>query len=560
MIVSTGSRCLLVLTLFSLITIPARLSSQSSTETPSASGDSDPLKRPLPPRKNAQKGESSYFKRWASNEVPYIITPEEQAAFNKLTNDAEREQFIYAFWERRKPNPDTEENEYKEEYYRRIAYANEHFGAGVPGWKTDRGRIYIIHGAPDSIDGHPAGGPYMRPAEEGGGQTSTYPFEIWRYRNLDGIGQEIEIEFVDTCGCGEYHKTLDRGEKDALRNVPGAGLTDREALMGDSKAERFRGGVEQLGASLFDSNRDAKEFERMEVYAKVDAPPPVKFKDLNAIVTSTIHYNLLPFDLRLDFVRGSLDTVLVPITIQVANRDLTYVNKDGLQHASLNIFGRLTTLTGRVVQTFEDPARLDIPAELLPRFLDNVSLYQQNVPLRPGRYRLDVVIKDVNGDKLGTLYQPVMVPDFSNDEKLSASTLILADILEPVAVREAGAGAFVIGPDRVRPRVAANGAPVSFNHGQKVNLWMQVYNLALDEKTSKPSAKVHYEVVNTGTNKPVVDFTESTTDMGNIGSQMTLEKALLPNALDPGAYELTIKVNDLVTERSLTAAAKFVIK
>ena len=160
----------------------------------------------------------------------WIITDEERAAFKQLSNDEERDNFIEAFWQRRDPTPDTEENEYKEEHYQRIAYANEHFAAGIPGWNTDRGRMYIMYGKPDEIESHPSGGTYERPMEEGGGETSTFPFEDWRYRYLEGIGQEVIIEFVDTCMCGEYHMTMDRSEKDALLYTPNAGLTLYEQM------------------------------------------------------------------------------------------------------------------------------------------------------------------------------------------------------------------------------------------------------------------------------------------------------------------------------------------
>ncbi len=442
-----------------------------------------------------------------------------------------------------------------------MAYANEHFAAGVPGWRTDRGRMYIMYGKPDTIDAHPAGGPYLRPAEEGGGETSTYPFEVWRYRYLEGIGQEIEIEFVDTCGCGEYHMSLDRSEKDALLHVPNAGLTDMESMGQANKADRFRN-TEALGQGFFNSNgqTQTKQFDRLETFAKLNRAPEVKFKDLEAVVNTKIRYNLLPFDMRVDFVKVTSDTVLMPVTIQIPNRELTFKNTDGVQRGVVNIFGRMTTLTGRVAQTFEDTLRLDVPAELLEKTLNNVALYWKALPVRPGRYRLDLVIKDVNGDKLGTVGQGIMVPDFS-DDKLASSTLILADVLEQVPSREVGTGNFVIGTTKVRPKVQpANGKPASFKHDQKVNFWMQVYNLTVDEKTKKPSATVNYQVVNTATNQPVVDFSENTAQMGNVSDQLTLQKSLPINKLNPGVYQITIKVNDLVSKQTISPTAKFAIE
>src|SRR4051794_29649080 len=165
------------------------------------------------------------YRKWLNEDVAYIITDEERTAWKRLQTDEEREQFIEQFWLRRDPTPDTVENEYKEEHYRRIAYANDHYASGIPGWKADRGRIYIMYGPADEIESHPSGGSYERPQEEGGGQTSTFPFEQWRYRYLEGIGTNIIIEFVDTTMSGKYRMTMDPSEKDALLYVPGAGLT-----------------------------------------------------------------------------------------------------------------------------------------------------------------------------------------------------------------------------------------------------------------------------------------------------------------------------------------------
>src|SRR5215467_2471177 len=230
----------------------------------------------------------SQYKKWLNEDVVYIITAEEKSAFLHLSTNEEREQFIEQFWQRRNPDPDSPENTYKEEHYRRIAYANEHFASGIPGWKTDRGRIYIMWGPPDEIDSHPTGGTYERPSYEGGGETSTYPFEDWRYRYLEGMGNDVELEFVDPTSTGEYHLTMDPSEKDALLYVPGAGLTMAESMGLSSKTARFQNtdgthDAQSMGGMVPES---MEEFTRLQRYADIFKPPPVKFKDLEAVVTS----------------------------------------------------------------------------------------------------------------------------------------------------------------------------------------------------------------------------------------------------------------------------------
>ena len=526
----------------------------------------DPLKRPISEKQKKENAKalkqelSKTYKKWLDEDVVYIISDEERKAFKQLSNDEERDQFIEAFWQRRDPTPDTEENEFKEEHYRRIEYANEHFAAGIPGWKSDRGRIYIVYGAADEIDSHPSGGTYERPMEEGGGETSTFPFEDWRYRYLEGIGQEVIIEFVDTCMCGDFHMTLDRSEKDALLHTPNGGATLYEQMGMASKAQRFNGGLESLGPGPESAMQASKEFDRLEQFAKLTAPPPVKFKDLEEVVRHKISVNLMPFDVRADFVKVTADTVLVPFTMQMKNRDITFVNKDGVQRGVVNIFGRVTTLTGHIAQTFEDTVQADIPAELLAKAAENSQVYWKAVPLRPGRYRVDIVVKDVNGDRVGTWSKGVQVPDFA-DDRLEASSLIVADLMEPVAAKNVGTGMFVIGATKVRPRVPpADGKPMSFKRNQKMNFWMQVYNLGINDKTHKASATVEYDVVNTTTNKAVIHTVESTDQMGNIGDQVTLQKTLSAANLDPGVYRIQIKVNDNISKQTVDPTVTFAVE
>jgi len=547
---------------------PAAAQSDAAQAKP-APDAADPLKRPTN-EKQKKKNEralkqelSRPYKKWLEEDVVWIITDEERAAFKQLSNDEERDNFIEAFWQRRDPTPDTEENEYKEEHYQRIAYANEHFAAGVPGWKTDRGRIYIVYGKADEVDSHPSGGTYERPMEEGGGETSTFPFEDWRYRYIEGIGQEVIIEFVDTCMCGEYHMTMDRSEKDALLMTPNAGLTLYEQMGMANKSSRFSGnGLERLGLGPESSMLQTKEFDRLEQFAKLQAAPKVKFTDLEEAVNSKIILNPMPFDVRADFVKITSDTVLVPVTIQMRNRDITFVNKEGVQRGTVNIFARLTTLTGKIVQTFEDTVQVDVPAELLPRTAENASVYWKALPLRPGRYKLNIAIKDVNGDRKGLWSRSIVVPEFS-DDKLSTSTLIVADQMEPVPTKAIGTGSFVIGTTKVRPRVAAaDGKPALFkkDKDQKLNFWMQVYNLGLDEKTHKPSATFEYEITNLATNKQVIQKTETTDSMGNIGEQVTLQKSIVAANLQPGTYKINIKVNDNISKQTINPSAVFAVE
>src|SRR5580700_11416567 len=495
----------------------------------------------------------SQYKQWLNEDVIYIISPEERNAFLQLDTNEEREQFIEQFWLRRSSNPDLPDNDFKEEHYRRIAYANEHYASGIPGWKTDRGKMYIIWGPPDEIDSHPTGGTYDRPMEEGGGSTTTYPWETWRWRYLEGIGENIILEFVDPSGSGEYHLTMDPSEKDALLHVPGAGLSLLESMGMASKTDRFtRSDGTNLPTSLGGTPASMDEFNRLELYAKVQKPPEVKFKDLEAIVTARIVRDQLKFTWRTDFMKVTNDTVLVPITIQVSNGQLNFQSKDGIHSATMNVFGRVSTLTGRVVQTFEDPVSKDFPDSLFQQSLKLQSIYQKAVPLRPGLYRLDLVIKDVQSGNVGVVNTRLAVPRYA-DEKLDASTLILADQLEHVPAKQIGTGQFVLGSTKVRPRLNSD-----FTTSDRMGIYLQVYNLKPDDKTHKSSATFQFTVKKGA--EQVLQFKETSEEMKQTGDQVTIERWLPLASLAPGKYTIEINANDGISNQSISKTADFTVR
>ena len=495
------------------------------------------------------------YKKWLNEDVIYIITDEEKTAFHRLATDEEREQFIEQFWLRRDPTPDTEENEFKEEHYRRIAYTNDHYASGIPGWKTDRGRIYIIYGAPDEIESHPSGGTYERPMEEGGGETSTYPFEQWRYRYLEGIGTNIIIEFVDPTMSGEYHMTMDPSEKDALTYVPGAGLTLMEQMGLSSKTDRFQNtDGTHLGQAFGGSSESMMEFNRLEQFAKLQKPPAVKFKDLEEAITSKITFNILPMKVRADFFPLTEASVLTYVTLQFENKDMQFQAKDGVQKASINVFGRVTTMTRRIVQTFEDTVIVDCPNEMLQDYAKKSSIYQKSIPLPPGTYRLNVVVKDIVGGNMNNYETALNVPRVDT-EKLSSSTIILADLIEKVPTRSIGTGQFVIGSSKVRPRITE-----SFKQNEKMGIFFKLYNFGPDEKTQKPRGQIEYQVVKNGSNEKIFEFTEDIANLpGASASQVTVEKLLPLQKLQPGQYTLKLKITDKNRNQILTPTAQFTV-
>jgi GWxTD domain-containing protein len=543
----------LFVSIFSIVIAVPLVSAQQSQDPatpPAAQKINKEAKRKM---KRTLKELDSAYKQWLTEDVTYIISPEERNAFLQLDTNEEREQFIEQFWLRRSSNPDLPENDFKEEHYRRIAYANEHFASGIPGWKTDRGRMYIMWGPADEVESHPTGGTYDRPMEEGGGSTTTYPWETWRWRYLEGIGENIILEFVDPSGSGEYHLTMDPSEKDALLHVPGAGLSLMEQMGMASKADRFsRSDGTNLPTTMGGQSASMNEFNRLELYAKVNKPPEVKFKDLEAVVTSRIVRDQVHFNWRTDYLKVTNDTVLVPVTILISNSQLSFQAKDGIHSATMNIFGRVSTLTGRVVQTFEEPVSKDFPDSLYQQSLKLQSIYQKAVPLRPGLYRLDLVIKDVQSGNIGVVNTRLQVPRY-DDDKLDASSLILADQIEHVPAKQINTGQFVLGSSKVRPRLGAD-----FTTADKLGIYMQVYNLTPDEKSHKSNATFQYTVKKG--NEKIMQFKETSEEMKQTGNQVTIERLLPLATLAPGKYNLEVNATDTLSNQTISKSADFTVK
>jgi len=522
-------------------------------------GNRETIARPMSERERKRKEKQlekelmGPWRKWLNEDVNYIITDEEKTAFKRLANDEEREQFVEQFWLRRDPSPDSQENEYKEEHYRRIAYTNERFASGIPGWKTDRGRIYITFGPPDELEDHPSGGTYERPIEEGGGTTSTFPFQKWRYRWIEGIGQDIMIEFVDTTMTGEFRMTMDPSEKDALMMVPNAGLTLYEQMGMASKTDRFtRTDGTRLGTGNMPMPMRMNQFERLQQFARLQKPPAVKFKDLEAQVTSKVIFNVLPLQVKVDHIKVTNTSVMNYITIQFDKKDLQYKTEANVSKAMINIYARITSMSRRVVNVFEHPVVLETPSEFLQEASKGQALYQNAVPLPPGRYRLNVVAKDVVGGNMNNFELALDVPHFE-DEKLAVSSVILADQIEKVPTKQIGAGQFVIGTSKVRPRIGQ-----TFRRDEKMGIYVSLYNFTPDEKTQKPAGTIEYEVMKDGAK--VFEFAEEVATLpGASASQVTIEKLLPLKSLEPGKYELKMKVTDKNSNQTLTPTANFTI-
>lgn len=514
--------------------------------------------------KAIRKEMESPYKDFIDGPTGYVITSSEKAAFKKLTTDDEREQFIEAFWQRRNPDPGNPENEYKEEFYRRIAYANEHYASGIPGWRTDRGRIYIMYGPPDEQDNHDSGGTYIANPNElpytgpDSQEMTTYPFEVWHYHYIPGIGENVRLEFVDPTMSGEFHLTMNPCEKDAMAEVPGdmtgcqGGVSIGPIFNPNTVIAPAQGANVMENTSAMPESME--EFTQLDTYSKIFQPPSVKFNDLRALVTHRISEQLLPFKVRTDFIRLTNAEVLVPVTVQVDQRQLEFLNKNGVLHAKMDIFGQLSTLSGRVASTFEKTLVIDVPQDEFTSYVQHKWVYQQIIPLRPGRYKLSIVLKDDTSGHMGSTSIGELVPEYP-DNSLESSSLILADLLQQVPTTEVGTGPFVIGSTKVRPSV---GDIFVQTQNPYLGIYMQVYNLGVNPKTHRPNAQIVYDLMKNG--KTVFTTTEQAADIKNASNQVTIEKTLPLKPLPPGDYTMAVKITDAINNKTINKTASFVVQ
>lgn len=499
--------------------------------------------------------QEDYFQKWLDEDVVYIITEEERQVFEKLTTPEEKERFIEQFWTRRDPDPRTAVNEFKEEHYRRIAYANGHFFWSKPGWMTDRGRIYIIHGPPDEIESHPAGGPYDRPIWEGGGTTVTYPFEVWRYRYLEGIGSDVVLEFVDPSLTREYRLALRPEEKDALLTTPGVGLTLAEESGETERKERpffsHDARINQGYPGMFQRAQDSP-FERYRRFVNVQRPPQIKYRDLKELVEIQLSYENLPFQVQTDHLRLSEDQVLVPVTLQVANRELSFQEEGGRYVARLAIYGLVTTLTNQIASEFEDEVRTSFPSAELEPGMQRFSIYQKLLVLeRKTRYKLDLVVKDLGSGKIGTVRRAIPLPP-SSGERLSRSSLILSDYIRSLGRAAEEDEMFVLGNVRVRPNLNRE-----FSKSGPLGVYLQVYNVAVDQSTLAPSLRIRYQIFR-GSEK-VLEFVDENGESAQFHSaqRLVLIRQLPLHTLEAGEYRLVVEVEDLLSRQQISAEERF---
>ena len=531
--IARAGRVLAILVLVSIpsLIVPAQQQKQSPEEKP----------------RKVKEEPNKVYKQWISDHE-LILTQAERDAWKKLETDEEREKYIEEIWRSRDPDPDTTENEFKDEFYQRVAYANEHFSSGKPGRMTDRGRIYIKFGKPDSIESHPTGGSYEREPWEGGGSTTTFPFERWFYRYIPNVSSGVELEFVDPTGSGEFRLAKNPDEKDALIHIGGGPTWDELTGLAD-RSQRLM----NLGGYGLSNCRRAQDcpFEVLDRLRGLEQDLPNTRNGIGTITnTPTVDDSTLDFDSQINFFRLSDNRVVAHLTLQTDNSQLSFADSGGLQTARMNILGWITTVTDRRVGKFEESVSTTATAEELSTTRMRKSAYGRAFILPPGRYRVDIILRDVESGAMGVRRVGFEVPKFPED-RLSASDILLASKLEKM---EAGAPItqFVIGTTKVIPSLSR-----VFRRNDPVGVYLQVYNAAIDQTTLRPAADAEYVLLKDGKelNKQVEDWHQ----IDDAGQRLTLTRLIDTRSLASGQYEIQVRIRDHVSGQTIARSATFTI-
>jgi len=324
-------------------------------------------------------GLPSFYKTWLEQDVRWIITDQERKAFKMLHNDEERDSFVEAFWARRDPTPDTFQNEFKVEHYERMDYANKNFGfEDTPGWRSDRGRMYVMYGKPDEIQKYLPGDTRSEASgqeDDSASKVVGLPTEVWSYRYLEGVGMDVVLEFVDPCGCGRYQMTLDPASKDVVLLPPW--------LLGTPESRT------QTPPDLYS-------------FRRISGIPKPQFRDLVSYLRGKAKANPIPVEVSVDQSSVTDMTSLVSITVTLQNRDLKFALDQNSPHAKLNLYGRVITLTGSVAEQFDD--RIDVDAASDSFMPGGSTVHSINLSLRNSRYKLEIAVSDVYSGRMGRSY------------------------------------------------------------------------------------------------------------------------------------------------------------
>ncbi|MHB8093372.1 MAG: GWxTD domain-containing protein [Candidatus Aminicenantales bacterium] len=455
------------------------------------------------PQSTAGKKEplSSWSKQWLEEVVPYIITDVEKKVFENLPNEEERGRFIAHFWEKRDPDPATPENEFKTVYYKRIALANKSFGAsGISGWRTDRGKIFILLGPPQEIqrDFNP---------ESTNPLTMNAARETWNYWNLANprLPYNLEFSFLDKHGTGNF-------------------------AMETSLVPRAEGSIP------FDTSTLSYYFDRMEILAEATKNPFEGGEELRELITTQVAYDNIPFRYEALNFKGTAQTTYVPLFLEIPYSKLAGKRAEDKILYSLTLMISLSNPMGQSLFQKSKEVRLEYSESEARRLEGETCRIQTAVSWPPGNYKIHVLVLDNNTGKVGTSHEDFAVRSFANGEPL------ISDIF---LSRESGTADFsapISGSGNTPARVDR-----TFRPGDEMNIYFEVYNLSTDPGSGLNGMAAELSIVRDG--RTVVRIPPPPSEPSARKDSRVQMSVKLKN-FQPGSYSLKVNVTDAKAAKS----------
>ncbi len=523
------------------------------------------------------------YRKWLEQEVVYIISQNEKEVFRSLITDEQREDFVRNFWKRHDPSPDTLFNEYREEHYRRIEYANDNFFEGIAGWRTDRGRTYIMFGPPDFLESNPGGGRGF--LFDPSGPTGEFPSEVWIYRGIPGLKtrlSRIEFTFINYYNSGKYQLVTNPSLANALRNTSidarNVGYEDpRVQIPGETEKDLPMNSLEQLQLLAEITKSRGEVIEELERSARV--------RRLKGIVESRESLTMISFVAKNSYVLGTNGYTNMPISIEVAAKELEFVEKDDRYVGRVNFFIEVKNASGNIYQR-SDRLEMNLKRETYERRLTDYYQYKHRVRLMPGEYFLHLVAWDENSDHVGYLDQKIEVSDFSKKE-FNLSDVILArnvnvvekkeerivldtreipairalsntdlKIPEKINIQEVREDSFAFGNLEINPNT-----PAEYSQNDELVFFYQIYFPTFSPDLRMAKLLIIHQIEKDGVIIATVDkpqeihLPESQKEAFlNSGGQHDLHNLL------NGSYTLVVRVKDLVLDKTIERKIDFKVK
>ncbi len=485
--------------------------------------------------------------KWIRDYVRYIITEEEKVEWKGLSNRDDKVMFIEHFWQRRDPTPETRENEYRAEYIQRWLYVKQHFTAGKPGWRTDRGRIYLMLGAPSSVERNPFGR-----------NRTERPSEVWYYNSINNrnLPASVDISFVDFMGYGDYEIVTDLDQTARFNSSFGIAMNNLDAYalrrMGDVRP------VEDVVSTMWDEARITHPellsrdlFELQRELSEIAETPKLNVRPLREVVRTEIARGDLSFALSAGIFKAAAGNGFVPVTIAVPLSNISFRETPERRDYEIELYARVHGDNGS--DTYEEELKISFPRDEIAGHADADYVYQFWFTVPPGQYKLNLTIRDNLSGSVGHQQEEISVPVFDGGS-LAMSDMIVADQVseapENEIARRNEAAPFRFANLRVIPNVKRE-IP---SNKKEFFLYFHVYNFSTAGEDSTSDLAVQYYVYREGglfSKTPAFQLRRRFTDRAAVQSGFPVVN------FEAGAYRIVAVVRDNISGEEVRGECTF---